>query len=194
MQNQGTDRGRFIPKLWKLNPLRGNSFRHYSSSFSRSKVYQPRPPRQLPRRFRTRLPLRLRSRSRLRYAYLLPGTHPRLLPRGQDKKGQYKRKGLGYWKLLSPSQPPFRSKLAMSSNSRKRKLGDEKKFYAVKAGKIPGVYTTWDDCRENITGFKGASCMSHYLLRSLPFIASTCFNVACYDTWANFWCLFLGNS
>lgn len=30
------------------------------------------------------------------------------------------------------------------------------KFYAVKKGKIPGIYNTWEDCREQITGFSGA--------------------------------------
>lgn len=30
------------------------------------------------------------------------------------------------------------------------------KFYAVKVGKIPGVYTTWLECSKNVTGFNGA--------------------------------------
>jgi hypothetical protein len=32
------------------------------------------------------------------------------------------------------------------------------KFYAVKVGKEPGVYLTYKECEENITGFKGAIC------------------------------------
>lgn len=30
------------------------------------------------------------------------------------------------------------------------------KFYAVKVGKIPGIYTTWLECSKNVTGFSGA--------------------------------------
>lgn len=31
-----------------------------------------------------------------------------------------------------------------------------KKFYAVRVGRTPGVYETWDGCRRQITGFAGA--------------------------------------
>ncbi|KAH8657055.1 ribonuclease H-like domain-containing protein [Tricladium varicosporioides] len=47
----------------------------------------------------------------------------------------------------------------MSSASKKRKFNDgtpTSKFYGVKAGKIPGVYQTWMECQEMITGFRGA--------------------------------------
>ena len=30
------------------------------------------------------------------------------------------------------------------------------KFYAVKKGKNTGIFTTWDECKEQVTGFKGA--------------------------------------
>lgn len=30
------------------------------------------------------------------------------------------------------------------------------KFYAVKNGIQPGVYTTWDECKKNVHGFSGA--------------------------------------
>ncbi|RDW71360.1 hypothetical protein BP6252_07923 [Coleophoma cylindrospora] len=41
--------------------------------------------------------------------------------------------------------------------SKKRKIGDGgPKYYAVRAGHTPGVYTNWEDCQEQITGFKGA--------------------------------------
>jgi ribonuclease HI len=42
---------------------------------------------------------------------------------------------------------------------RKASSAPESKFYGVKAGKVPGVYTLWSDCQEMTTGFKGASCM-----------------------------------
>ena len=41
----------------------------------------------------------------------------------------------------------------------KRKRPTEKKFYAVRIGKTPGVYDTWDQCLQQVTGQKGASCM-----------------------------------
>ena len=31
-----------------------------------------------------------------------------------------------------------------------------KKFYAVRRGRVPGIYTAWDECRRQVTGFKGA--------------------------------------
>lgn len=31
-----------------------------------------------------------------------------------------------------------------------------KKFYAVKKGVVPGIYTTWSECQANINGFSGA--------------------------------------
>lgn len=40
----------------------------------------------------------------------------------------------------------------------KRKRPAEKKYYAVKVGKEPGVYETWDQCLAQVTGQKGAVC------------------------------------
>ena len=31
-----------------------------------------------------------------------------------------------------------------------------KKFYAVRQGRVPGVYTTWADCEKQVKGFGGA--------------------------------------
>lgn len=31
-----------------------------------------------------------------------------------------------------------------------------KKFYAVKQGRVPGVYGTWEECREQVHGYSGA--------------------------------------
>ena len=31
-----------------------------------------------------------------------------------------------------------------------------KKYYAVKIGKVPGIYFNWDDCKAQVHGFKGA--------------------------------------
>lgn len=48
----------------------------------------------------------------------------------------------------------------MSSASKKRKIAEVTtvKYYAVRAGHTPGVYTSWSDCQLNTTGFKGAQC------------------------------------
>lgn len=35
-----------------------------------------------------------------------------------------------------------------------------KKFYAVKNGRHPGIYTTWDACRQEVTGYKDAQFKS----------------------------------
>lgn len=34
------------------------------------------------------------------------------------------------------------------------------KYYAVKKGKVPGIYMSWDECRENVSGFSGAEYKS----------------------------------
>lgn len=52
--------------------------------------------------------------------------------------------------------PPEQS---ITSVSKKRKLG-EPKFYAVRAGHSAGVYTEWDQCKAQVTGFKGAAFKS----------------------------------
>ena len=36
----------------------------------------------------------------------------------------------------------------------------KKKYYAVKVGKTPGIYFTWDDCSAQVTGYKGAKFKS----------------------------------
>lgn len=32
----------------------------------------------------------------------------------------------------------------------------KKNFYAVKKGRHPGIYRTWDECKKNVDGFPGA--------------------------------------
>jgi ribonuclease HI len=34
------------------------------------------------------------------------------------------------------------------------------KYYAVRVGKVPGVYTTWDKCKEMVNGYSGAEFKS----------------------------------
>lgn len=39
---------------------------------------------------------------------------------------------------------------------REEMTGMAKKYYAVKKGKTPGIYLTWEECRDQIHGFSGA--------------------------------------
>ncbi|KAL4898328.1 hypothetical protein BDV59DRAFT_166662 [Aspergillus ambiguus] len=45
-----------------------------------------------------------------------------------------------------------------STAGTKRKRGSGGKYYAVKAGHRPGVYSEWRDCLAQITKYKGAVC------------------------------------
>ncbi|KAH8778887.1 hypothetical protein F5883DRAFT_221869 [Diaporthe sp. PMI_573] len=49
------------------------------------------------------------------------------------------------------------SKMNQASIKRKRRPG-EQRYYAVRAGKIPGVYMTWAECQAMTNGFAGANC------------------------------------
>ncbi|KAF4979400.1 hypothetical protein FZEAL_4377 [Fusarium zealandicum] len=45
---------------------------------------------------------------------------------------------------------------ATGSSSKKRKMDNVQKYYAVKAGFHPGVYLTYTECQQETAGFKGA--------------------------------------
>lgn len=45
-----------------------------------------------------------------------------------------------------------------ASSGTKRKRGMDKKFYAVRTGYKPGVYSTYADCLAQVKGFKKAVC------------------------------------
>lgn len=36
----------------------------------------------------------------------------------------------------------------------------KRKFYAVRAGRVPGIYTTWEDCKAQVEGFPSAAYKS----------------------------------
>ena len=38
----------------------------------------------------------------------------------------------------------------------------KKKYYAVRVGKTPGIYLTWEECSKQVTGFKGAKYKSFF--------------------------------
>ncbi|KAJ5032928.1 uncharacterized protein L3040_009517 [Drepanopeziza brunnea f. sp. 'multigermtubi'] len=64
--------------------------------------------------------------------------------------------------------------MAPPTTSKKRKLGEDKgtKYYAVRAGKVPGVYMTWLECQKQITGFRGSSHKSFFSEKeALDFVA-----------------------
>ena len=42
----------------------------------------------------------------------------------------------------------------------------QKKFYAVKSGKKTGIYTTWDECEQNVKGVKGAAKIKNLICNS----------------------------
>lgn len=49
------------------------------------------------------------------------------------------------------------SKMSSAPVKRKRRPG-EQRYYAVRAGKIPGVYMSWAECQAMTNGFAGANC------------------------------------
>lgn len=52
-----------------------------------------------------------------------------------------------------------------------------KKFYAVKAGRVPGVYQNWDECQKQVNGFSGAVFKSFLTEReAVAFVHSTAFS------------------
>ena len=38
------------------------------------------------------------------------------------------------------------------------------KYYAIKEGKKKGIFTSWDECKEYVSGFKGAVYKSFFKL------------------------------
>ncbi|KUI67792.1 Ribonuclease H [Cytospora mali] len=52
------------------------------------------------------------------------------------------------------------TKAGSSAPNKRRRRPGEQRFYAVRAGKIPGVYLTWAECQAMINGFAGANYKS----------------------------------
>lgn len=48
-----------------------------------------------------------------------------------------------------------RSKQAVKMKRKKTSVEAKCKFYAVKKGHNPGIYTTWEDCRAQVLGYRG---------------------------------------
>ena len=50
-----------------------------------------------------------------------------------------------------------------------------KKFYAVRKGRTPGIYQTWSECQAEVTGFKGAEFKSFLTLQEAElFLTKEC--------------------
>ena len=54
--------------------------------------------------------------------------------------------------VASPSPP------ASGAVPKRKRVTGEMKYYAVRKGYNPGIYTTWKECLGQVTGFKGATC------------------------------------
>lgn len=57
----------------------------------------------------------------------------------------------------APAAANDASKMNSAPVKRKRRPG-EQRYYAVRAGKIPGVYMSWAECQAMTNGFAGANC------------------------------------
>ncbi|KAK4580459.1 hypothetical protein LTR86_000662 [Recurvomyces mirabilis] len=74
----------------------------------------------------------------------------------------------GFVSVNSPTEhaPPSAAAAAAppttpaSTNGTKRKRDAQVKFYAVRIGKTPGIYSTWNDCLDQVRGFPKATFKS----------------------------------
>jgi Caulimovirus viroplasmin len=57
---------------------------------------------------------------------------------------------------------------------KKRKNNPQIKFYAVKIGHKPGVYLNWNECEENIAGYKNACCKYRVSGKSFRALINSC--------------------
>jgi hypothetical protein len=68
---------------------------------------------------------------------------------------------------------------ASDTQTKKRKFNPnpkQQKYYAVRAGFTPGVYTNWEHCQQQVKGFKKPACMfpfhGHSTILSLTSVQS----------------------
>lgn len=79
----------------------------------------------------------------------------REIPRARGMSSQ-NRKGASAASSSQSSGPPSKKRKMDGSGGSDK----EQKYYAVRAGHKPGVYTSWAICQQQISGFKGAMCKS----------------------------------
>jgi ribonuclease HI len=61
---------------------------------------------------------------------------------------------------MNAPNAPMTAFPSSASNAKKRTAAGQVKYYAVKAGHVPGIYTDYKDVVKNMTGYKGAICKS----------------------------------
>ncbi len=56
------------------------------------------------------------------------------------------------------SQDPVSTEISVPESERQDQLGDSRlnRYYAVRVGVYPGIYSTWGECERMVRGFKGA--------------------------------------
>jgi ribonuclease HI len=58
----------------------------------------------------------------------------------------------------SRASPSITSVTSSGTSYKRKRPGDSVKYYAVREGRNPGVYSTWDECLSQVKGHKGALC------------------------------------
>jgi ribonuclease HI len=74
----------------------------------------------------------------------------------------------------SRASPSVTSVISNGTSNKRKRVGDASKYYAVRVGRKPGVYLTWDECLSQIKGHKGALCKYTDLARRSPVHMLTC--------------------
>ena len=59
---------------------------------------------------------------------------------------------------IKSASPAGTTASTSASTGMKRKRASEPKFYSVRVGHRPGIYHSWNDCLEQVKGFKNATC------------------------------------
>lgn len=70
-----------------------------------------------------------------------------------------------------------------------------KKYYAVQAGRVPGIYTTWNDCQKQVVGYKGAKFKSFPTLDAAEaYLGGTDDNLSKKEVVASGWAIYVDGS
>ncbi len=70
-----------------------------------------------------------------------------------------------------------------------------KKYYAVQEGRVPGIYTTWNDCQKQVVGYKGAKFKSFPTLEAAEaYLNGVDDGMTKKDVIANGWAIYVDGS
>lgn len=61
---------------------------------------------------------------------------------------------------LSPTERSLQKSSAALPSLKRKRDENTQKYYAVRSGKTPGIYLSWDECKLQVHGFTGAMCKS----------------------------------